>query len=70
MACSYGYDYKSVIASGRIEFIEDFEAKVLALNIIMRKYTGRDFAYNSPAVNNVAVYRVTPSLIQGKVSGY
>jgi len=70
VACSYGYDYRSIVAFGRLEFIEDYDAKVLALNIIMRKYTGRDFSYNSPAVNNVAVYKVAPSNIQGKISGY
>jgi len=70
VACSAGMDFRSVLAFGKVEFIDDYDAKVEALNIIMRKYTGRDFSYNAPAVNNVAVYKVVPTHINAKISGY
>lgn len=70
MACSYGMDYRSVLAFGNIVFIEDFDEKVRVMNIIMRKYTGKEFPYNAPAINNVAIYKVAISKIEGKVSGY
>ncbi len=70
VACSYGMKYRSVLAYGNIEFIDDYDEKVRILNIIMRKYAGRDFEYNAPAVNNVCVYRVLPDVIEGKESGY
>jgi len=70
VACSAGMDFRSVVAFGKVEFIEDYDAKVEALNIIMRKYTGREFSYNAPAVNNVAVYKVVPTHINAKISGY
>ncbi|HAJ98768.1 MAG TPA: MFS transporter [Bacteroidales bacterium] len=70
VACSAGMDFRSVVAFGKVEFIEEYDAKVEALNIIMRKYTGRDFSYNAPAVNNVAVYKVVPTHINAKISGY
>lgn len=69
VACSYGMDYRSVLAFGKIVFIEDYDEKVKVLNIIMRKYTGKDFPYNAPAVNNVAVYMVNIEKIEGKISG-
>lgn len=69
VACSYGMDYRSVLAYGKVVFIEDFDEKVRVMNIIMRKYAGKEFSFNAPAVNNVAVYKVEVSKIEGKVSG-
>ncbi len=70
VACSYGMKYRSVLAYGAISFIDDYDEKVRILNIIMRKYTGREFEYNPPAVNNVCIYKLAPSRIEGKESGY
>lgn len=70
VACSYGMRYKSVLISGKVEFIEDYDEKVRVLNIIMRKYTGKDFDYNTPAVKNVAIYKVIPEKTETKFSGY
>lgn len=70
VACSYGMKYRSVLASGQVAFIDDYDEKVRVLNIIMRKYAGKDFDYNPPAVNNVCVYKVEPTSIEGKESGY
>ncbi|MDX9941605.1 MAG: pyridoxamine 5'-phosphate oxidase family protein [Bacteroidales bacterium] len=69
VACSYGMDYRSVLAFGKVAFIEDYDEKVRALNIIMRKYTGKEFPFNAPAVNNVEIYKLEPVKIEGKVSG-
>lgn len=68
MACSYGMRYKSVLAQGEIVFVEDYDQKVEIMNIIMRKYTGRDFPYNAPAINNVAIYKVVIEKIETKIS--
>jgi nitroimidazol reductase NimA-like FMN-containing flavoprotein (pyridoxamine 5'-phosphate oxidase superfamily) len=70
VACSYGMKYRSVLAFGRIVFIEDYDEKVRVLNIIMQKYAGRSFDYNPPAVNNVSVYKVVADTFEGKESGY
>lgn len=70
VACSYGMKYRSVLAYGEIAFIDDYDEKVRILNIIMRKYAGREFEYNPPAVNNVCIYKLEPSKIEGKESGY
>jgi uncharacterized protein len=68
VACSYGMRYRSVIAKGPMEFVEDFDQKVEIMNIIMRKYTGKDFSYNAPAINNVIVFKMIPVVIETKIS--
>lgn len=70
VACSYGMRYRSVLAFGKVEFVEDYDEKVDILNIIMRKYAGKDFTYNAPAVNNVAIFKVIPEKIETKISNY
>lgn len=71
VACSHFMRYKSALVFGRVEFINDYNEKIKALNTIMRHYTGRDdFEYNNPAVNNVLVYKVKMNNISGKTFGY
>lgn len=71
VACSYFMKYRSVLLHGRIEMIEEYEEKVRALNIIMKKYTGKDdFKYNSPAVNNVQTFRMVIEKAEGRSFGY
>ncbi len=69
VACSYGMDYRSVLAFGKVEFINDHNEKERVLNLIMEKYTGKTFSYNKPAIDNVEVFRVAIRKIEGKVSG-
>lgn len=70
VACSYLMKYRSVVAFGMVEFIEEPEMKKAALNMMMKKYTGREFPYNMPSINEVACYRVAISAITGKEYGY
>jgi uncharacterized protein len=71
VACSYFMKYRSVLLHGRIEMIEDFDEKVTALNIMMKKYTGKgDFKYNAPAVNNVQAFRLVVEKAEGRSFGY
>jgi uncharacterized protein len=70
VACSYGMYYRSVVAFGKIEFVNDFDEKVKCMNIIMRKYTGKDFPYNAPAINNLVIFKLIVDKIEGKELGY
>ncbi|NCC74527.1 MAG: pyridoxamine 5'-phosphate oxidase family protein [Sphingobacteriia bacterium] len=70
VACSYSMKYRSVLAHGRVEFIEDHDEKMKALNTIMQHYTGRDFSYNLPAINEVMVYRVVVRKWEGRSYRY
>jgi uncharacterized protein len=47
MACQYGYKFRGVLGSGTVRLVEGAEAKIAALNTLMRKYGGRDtFPYD------------------------
>jgi nitroimidazol reductase NimA-like FMN-containing flavoprotein (pyridoxamine 5'-phosphate oxidase superfamily) len=70
VACSYGMKFRSVVAYGNVEFIGKDEKKIEAMNIIMQKYAGKDFSYATPAIRNVAVFKVLIDSISGKELGY
>ncbi len=70
VACSYGMKYRSVLAYGKAVKIEDYDEKVRIMNVTMQKYTGKDFSYNPPAINNVTIYTIEVAKIEGKLSGY
>ncbi|MGF1584909.1 MAG: pyridoxamine 5'-phosphate oxidase family protein [Bacteroidales bacterium] len=71
VACSYFMKYRSVLLHGRIEMIDDYDEKIRALNIMMKKYTGKDdFSYNAPAVNNVQTFRLVVERAEGRSFGY
>ncbi|MBM3403790.1 MAG: pyridoxamine 5'-phosphate oxidase family protein [Bacteroidetes bacterium] len=69
VACSYGMKYRSVLCYGKVEFIEDPEQKVIVLNVVMRQYTGRDFPYNPPAIQEVNCWKVVVERFEGKAYG-
>jgi len=71
VACSWGMKFRSVVINGTVSFIEDYDEKIRILNIVMKKYAGRDdFKYNAPAVKNVCVMKVNIEQMTGKKYGY
>ena len=70
VACSYGMDFRSVVAFGEVHFVKDYDKKIEVLNKVMEKYTDKTFTYNSPAVNNVEAFIVEIESITAKESGY
>jgi hypothetical protein len=65
-----GRKYKSVIGFGEAYFIEGADEKKKALNILMKKYTGRDScAYADDALDKVCVMGVRIEKMSGKCSG-
>ncbi len=71
VACSHFMKYKSVLVWGPVEFIDKAEEKISVLNKFMKHYTGRDdFKYNTPAITNVKVYRVSTKNMSGKTYGF
>lgn len=71
VACSYGMRYRSVLIHGNVEFINDFDEKVDALNIFMKQYVkDMNFKYSDPAVNNVCVFKVEAKDFIGKMYGH
>ena len=70
VACSWGMKYRSVIVYGKIEFITEDNAKIDALNVVMKHYAGREFPYNMPAIREVCVFKVIPDRFSCRVYGY
>jgi len=70
VGCSYSMKFRSVLAYGKVRFIDDIETKTIWMNKIMLKYTGREFSYSLPAIKNVAVFCVEIEKITGKKRGY
>jgi nitroimidazol reductase NimA-like FMN-containing flavoprotein (pyridoxamine 5'-phosphate oxidase superfamily) len=70
VACSWGMKYRSVLAYGRVVFIDDYDEKVDALNVIMGAYSERKFEYSKPAVNDVQAFKVVVEKMEGRVYGY
>ncbi len=71
VGCSYSMKFRSVVACGKAEFIGNFEEKTRVLNIVMKKYANRDnFTFNTPAVNNIEIFKVEVTSVTGKESGY
>ncbi len=70
VACSWGMKYRSVMVFGKVEFIEEYDSKIEVLNLVMKKYAGKEFSYNAPAVNNVRIYKIDASQMTGRVYGH
>ncbi|WP_075603306.1 pyridoxamine 5'-phosphate oxidase family protein [Saccharicrinis aurantiacus] len=58
VACSYRMKSQSVVAWGKVQFQEDFDKKVEALNILMKQYSDKEFKYSDPAIKNVKIWEV------------
>ena len=66
--CDCGYEFKSIIGTGKITFLETKEEKTDGLNRIMKHQTGKeaehDFSENE--LNSVCVYKMTIEEFTGK----
>lgn len=69
VACSYRIQGSSVLCRGKVTFIEDYDAKIEALNLLMRQYTEKPFKYSEPAIRNVKIWKVSVDKVSGKVFG-
>jgi len=70
VACSYSMKYKSVMVFGIAEFVENYDEKIEGMNVIMQQYTGRNFEFSKPSIDNVDIIRIDIEKITGKNRGY
>lgn len=71
VACSYFMNYRSILVTGKIEFIEDYDIKIKALNHVMFQYTKKnDFLYNKPAIDNICIFKLKLENFTGRSLGY
>jgi len=68
LACDWGIDFKSVIGSGKAQFLEDSKEKIQALNAIMSQYSGRTFEYPDEMLEKTLVIKVVIEEMTGKQS--
>ncbi len=70
VACSYTMKYRSVLAYGKVEFIEDPEQKIQIMNKVMKHYISDNFTYNPPSMKEVSCWIVRIHKMEGKINGY
>jgi len=59
VACAYSAKFQSVIGTGRLSIIEDYEEKIKGLNALMNHVSGKsEWNYSKDMVNAVAVFRL------------
>jgi nitroimidazol reductase NimA-like FMN-containing flavoprotein (pyridoxamine 5'-phosphate oxidase superfamily) len=70
VACSWSMKYRSVLIYGKVEFIDDVNERIEAMNHIMHKYAAKDFKYSMPAIREVLPFKVLIEKIEGRAYGY
>ena len=56
--CQYGLAYASIMGRGTAAIVEDVEEKKMAMSVLMKTQTGKDFAFEDRLVSMVAVIRI------------
>lgn len=70
VACSWRLRYRSVLAYGNAEIVEDYDEKTEGLDCIMRSFSDREFNYSPPSVKNVAVIKIKIERMTGRSFEY
>ncbi|MBC8489233.1 MAG: pyridoxamine 5'-phosphate oxidase family protein [Bacteroidetes bacterium] len=70
IACSWRWRYKSVLAFGKAEIVENFDEKVEGLKIFMSNYSDRKFEFSKPSVNNINIIRIKIDRMTGRKFEY
>lgn len=72
IGCSYFMQCKSVLARGRVKFIDDddLERKREILDLYMSSFVNYKVKYSDPAVHSVLIWEVDIEEMSGKYIGY
>ncbi len=70
VACSWSMKYRSVLAYGKVEFIDSNAEKEAVFHQFMKNYTEKDFKYSKPSLEEVQVLKVPVDQFEGRVYGY
>ncbi len=58
-ACNYTASYKSVIGTGKVSMVHDYEEKMHGLSLLMVQSTGkRDWAFDKNMLDSVVVFKL------------
>ena len=58
VACRYGISYASIMGKGIAKIVEDAEEKKLALSVLMKTQTAKDFTFDDKLVSVVSVIKI------------
>lgn len=70
VACSWSMKYRSVLAYGKVEFIDSNAEKEAVFHQFMKNYSEKDFKYSKPSLEEVHVLKVPVDQFEGRVYGY
>ena len=70
VACSWRMAYKSVLAYGKVNFVEDYDEKLKGLKILMQNYSDKEFKFNKPSVDNILILKIPIEEITGRSFEY
>ncbi len=69
--CNFGMKYYSIIGWGKAVFIEEYNEKIKALDVVMQKYApGMISEYDENLLNLLSILRIEIDELTGKSSGY
>lgn len=69
VACSWSMKYRSVLAYGKVEFVDDLTEKEAILHQFMKNYSPKDFKYSKPSLVEVQVIKVPIDKFEGRAYG-
>ena len=70
VGCSWRMAYRSVLAYAKASIIDDYDEKLEALKTLMKNYSGDDFSFNKPSVNNISIIALKVSKLTGRSFEY
>jgi len=70
VGCSWRMAYRSVLAYGKAQFVDDFNEKLMALKLLMAQYSPEDFKFNKPAVENITIIIIIINELTGRSFEY
>ena len=68
VSCNWTTKYRSVIGTGEIEILTDFEEKEKGLDVIMTQHGKKENAYNKKLIDRVFILKLNIRNVSGKQS--
>ncbi len=70
VACSWSMKYRSVLAFGQVEFIDDNKEKEIMLHQFMKSYSPKNFKFSKPSLEEVQLIKVPVDKMEGRAYGF
>ena len=70
VACSWTMKYRSVLAYGKVAFVDDADEKQTLLHQFMKNYSPKEFKYSKPSLEEVQVIKIPVDTMEGRAYGF